>query len=94
MKQRPWNDGGAEIRFLGGGNTPQDPRERFWGSIFCRKIRKQINSSNVKNAINKSYQKRAPRNTNIDAKRVPKGKQHRYQNTSKIEANIGFNKKS
>ena len=71
-----------------GGRKPQYLRRRFMGLYSWS----QKHKKDMKHAINKSCWKRAPKNMNIDTERVPKGKQNRCRNTSKINAKICIGK--
>ena len=87
MDKHPWSDGGVESRFFLRGEAPKPTTEIQ--ELYLRSQNRKEDMGNA-NAINKSYSKRAPNNTNIDAERVPKGIQSRCQNTSKMNAKIGI----
>ena len=55
MNKRPWNDGGAETRFLGGGRKPWNPRGWFGGSIVGHNIAKRMWKTQSTNHIENEY---------------------------------------
>ena len=74
MKNHPWNDGGAKVRFLEGGRKPWDPRTDSWASFWiakpqnkCETKQSTIHTKNEHPKTLKLIPKVCQKGTTIDA---------------------------
>ena len=79
MNKRPWNDGGAETRSVGGGRKPQNPRPDLGAPFWVAKSQNKREQIHQQNTLKNEHPetrtlmpKGCQREDTIDAKTHPK----------------------